>query len=938
MGQSAAKAGEQIIIDALADVNTKVSATTNVSSYSAASLTDAQISSVKQASNEAAYDAIAELVTGKTIFDGFRIAESSPVTITDHEGSIKVKHTPSFSVASNVLTLDSASIEINQASMQSALNLEAGAKGLIVEVELGTLPTTAETIEFTGKLIDGTDAALDSGERSIEVRFQVLVDPTKEVGAFDYVYVPSSSDLTIIYTGEDGTATSSTVTHSGNMVTVVISETGVPKFVVDFNEVFSRGIPETDLGTYFSSSKASNGNYYTELSFEGSSLKTSTGESFNKVVAPFKIATLTTPVVYFNDISVSEAQGWNQLTLTLSKPATETFTIQYKIDGGTATVNEDYWWWSDQSGYRSITFVKGQTTAVVNVDVRDDNATEGDETIIYGFNIASGSEGKVILPKNTATVTIGDDESSTGISLDSLAEKVLAAIKSTLASELKTLTDANSADLSSTSTTFRNILLSNSDVSDISAYLTGEVTEDIALYDPILKALLTLVNTSVSTVRGPSGIREGLKIDGPSMAKDFAALGKGFDALNLSEFISTSVAALNQALIDDIYTDSGFKYTGATTVDTSAGKTLVYARTIDSDSSAYSDLGFPAGVDFNQTSLYSGGFQDVLIGTSGADTVNLSTDNNDTVYFAGAGNDDITLSGQSQYLINGGSGNDIIKTTVNNTSRQFLDGGSGNDTLAVINTNAKVLTGGTGSDTFVLEHAVNNQYDGGNSINGNDMNQIGVIDPREFYNAPLIITDFEDGSDWIGLRGSGWNGKTIVITQGTGTMSNHTLILAGTNDKGGDSDVHYWAIVFNTSAGSITADDFVLIGSDYASSTLSGVTISTSTSDAGLSEDASLEINIDDSSLQENSVDGVLEQAPSLVFNASIIEDDNGFNFDNLETIVKENQNDLVDISDVLEQQSSNVLKDTSDEYNLHDYSALEDLRDEDILTFLDTI
>jgi hypothetical protein len=54
-------------------------------------------------------------------------------------------------------------------------------------------------------------------------------------------------------------------------------------------------------------------------------------------------------------------------------------------------------------------------------------------------------------------------------------------LKSSLATELKTLTDANSADLSSTSTTFTNILLSNDAISDISAYLTGEVTEDIAL-------------------------------------------------------------------------------------------------------------------------------------------------------------------------------------------------------------------------------------------------------------------------------------------------------------------------------------------------------------------------------------------------------------------------------------------------------------------------
>ena len=48
----------------------------------------------------------------------------------------------------------------------------------------------------------------------------------------------------------------------------------------------------------------------------------------------------------------------------------------------------------------------------------------------------------------------------------------------------------------------------------------------------------------------------------------------------------------------------------------------------------------------------------------------------------------------------------------------------------------------------------------------------------------------------------------------------------------------------DTTASSITADDFVLVDSSYNSSTLSGVTISTSASDAGYSpEDGELEID-----------------------------------------------------------------------------------------------
>ena len=158
----------------MADVNSAVSGTANVSAYSAASLTTAQIATINQATYEAMFDAIAEIITGKSSFDGFRLSENNPIKITDHEGSIDVVHTPSYSVSDGVITLNTAQNEINRAELQKALNLEAGAKGLIVEVELGTLPTSAQTIEFTGILIDGSDSSVDTGERGIDIRFKSL--------------------------------------------------------------------------------------------------------------------------------------------------------------------------------------------------------------------------------------------------------------------------------------------------------------------------------------------------------------------------------------------------------------------------------------------------------------------------------------------------------------------------------------------------------------------------------------------------------------------------------------------------------------------------------------------------------------------------------------------------------------------------------------------
>ena len=57
------------------------------------------------------------------------------------------------------------------------------------------------------------------------------------------------------------------------MIQVTTNSQGVPVMSVDFTEVFARGIPQTNLDSYFTTSTASNGQYYMELDFVGSSLK-----------------------------------------------------------------------------------------------------------------------------------------------------------------------------------------------------------------------------------------------------------------------------------------------------------------------------------------------------------------------------------------------------------------------------------------------------------------------------------------------------------------------------------------------------------------------------------------------------------------------------------------------------------------------------------------
>jgi hypothetical protein len=393
------------------------------------------------------------------------------------------------------------------------------------------------------------------------------------------------------------------------------------------------------------------------------------------------------------------------------------------------------------------------------------------------------------------------------------------------------------------------------------------------------------------------------------MAKDFAALANAFNEIDLSEFVSTSSDVLTAAFIADILSDSGFKYNSATTVSSSA---ISYDRTISTDADAYSMGGFPGSVG---EGLYVPGGGRAVVGTSGNDSVTI-TDSGGTVYFAGEGDDTVTKTSGGNVAFFGGPGNDkLIENTDNIQSRDYFDGGPGNDILHTDHGTQTFYKGGTGNDIFVLDVDAS-YFDSGDSFNVQNTHIYG-IKSTDIENGPYIIDDFEDGVDKIGLFGN-WSGKTIVIQQGTGDYSNHTFLMKGTAEKGGDSDYHYWAILWNTSASSITSDDFVLVDSSYNSSTLSGVTLSTSASDAGYNtEDGQLEIG---GSVSEDAflVSGLIDDSSSMSFE----------NFNSPDPVFEVNQYD-----NPLTQNESNLYK-VEDQLS---YTLIEEI-EEEILISIDIV
>ncbi|WP_310451427.1 calcium-binding protein [Sulfuritalea sp.] len=138
-----------------------------------------------------------------------------------------------------------------------------------------------------------------------------------------------------------------------------------------------------------------------------------------------------------------------------------------------------------------------------------------------------------------------------------------------------------------------------------------------------------------------------------------------------------------------------------------------------------------------------------------------------------------------------GTGNEADNLLRGNRGHNQLDGLGGNDTL-LGGAGADVLQGGTGADRLVggagADVFVFAAGDGGASLTAADM-----------------LYDFEDGIDRIALTG-GLDFADLAISQGNGadTAAGNTVI--------GTDSGEYLAVLLNTSASTITALDFQLLG------------------------------------------------------------------------------------------------------------------------------
>ncbi|HWS76046.1 MAG TPA: Calx-beta domain-containing protein, partial [Quisquiliibacterium sp.] len=119
------------------------------------------------------------------------------------------------------------------------------------------------------------------------------------------------------------------------------------------------------------------------------------------------------PVLYVDDVTVSEADGVATMVLRLDAPSNSAITINYVNAQGTASyannVSNDF-----QYGGATVVFAPGQTVHTVQIPITNDSATEEQENFWLVLSVPAASQTLVTLSRAEIPVFIVDNDSIAG--------------------------------------------------------------------------------------------------------------------------------------------------------------------------------------------------------------------------------------------------------------------------------------------------------------------------------------------------------------------------------------------------------------------------------------------------------------------------------------------------------------------------------------------
>ena len=388
------------------------------------------------------------------------------------------------------------------------------------------------------------------------------------------------------------------------------------------------------------------------------------------------------PTISAADQTLSEADGYVDMVLSLSTPSSQAVSVNYDMVAGTASALSDY---IHESG--TVYFASGETTKTLRIELTDNLIQEATES--FQLRLTGATNATVGTFLSTITVVdndngikvhsggISDDVYTVSAASDLVVEnlgggmdQVRSAISYTLGANQEALVLTGAAAINGTGNSLANRLTGNA----ANNKLTGGAGRD-TLIGGLGNDTYVISNSNEVLVEAAAAGTDGVL---SSVSYTLAA--------NLEKLTLTGAAATN-----------GTGNSLANTLTGNAAKNML------------------SGGNGNDT-LNGGAGVDTLIGGLGNDTYVLTHAGEVITELAAAGTDSVlssvsyTLAANLEKLtltgaaaING-SGNGLANTLIGNAANNVLTGGSGNDTL---NGGAGVdtLIGGLGNDTYVVTNA-----------------------------------------------------------------------------------------------------------------------------------------------------------------------------------------------------------------------------------------
>ncbi|MCC6071968.1 Calx-beta domain-containing protein [Massilia sp. GCM10020059] len=148
------------------------------------------------------------------------------------------------------------------------------------------------------------------------------------------------------------------------------------------------------------------------LTFNGQSLAISGGKVSGNAATTGLLASLNEyllaqPQLSLADVSANEAAGFATITVSLSKATTDTVTVKYSLQDGSAHAGADY-----AAGGGTLTFAPNETTKTIHVPLVDNASVDG----VRNLSVVLSDSTFAAIVDNVGVVTISDNDSGVVVS------------------------------------------------------------------------------------------------------------------------------------------------------------------------------------------------------------------------------------------------------------------------------------------------------------------------------------------------------------------------------------------------------------------------------------------------------------------------------------------------------------------------------------------